>query len=480
MIELHFFISVVRNKLHRHIPFYKIPPNTCLVAQFLHGVWSSKRFVVQVPLLNQHILYRQDHVFLHPMRASRLLNILLDMNEGEETIVRKDVRHRNLKPHQVALLYHKGQPLFNLSVNCFQCDLEKREIKIVRHDNYDFKITFPLVFSSMYVMSDVAEYPRGLNVQKDLFPSFDFNPDNVAGTEYIKFFEQDFGYKYDKVECNPMWERSESWISSKIYHIDCSQPIEEISEWSELNHWVIEEICRFEDSRVISLKEGLSKYILWSRTTDPSDLSYLWTLKLSIRSHQEFNRSTFGVLMLTTEGKPGMCDSKFQTGMSIAVPEFVGFGVQTGKRLRFHTCAYLYTLARIDSKFINKGDAFEIGFQLFYDNEISFHLLNPLLNSTNITYHWKLIKYTNTSQSIRLLNFTSQRYSWLMALAECKRHGMTLPHLMDRKSTMEFVAKILHTSMSPPFAFFVGLIRKVTYFVLISCDNIPFEWNDSS
>ena len=103
-----FFISVVKNTLHRHIPFYKIPANTCLVAQFLHGVWSSKRFVVQVPLLNHHKLYRQDLVFLHPMRASRLLNLLLAMNEGKENIVRKDVRHRNLNPHQVALLYHKG------------------------------------------------------------------------------------------------------------------------------------------------------------------------------------------------------------------------------------------------------------------------------------------------------------------------------------------------------------------------------------
>ena len=165
----------------------------------------------------------------------------------------------------------------------------------------------------------------------------------------------------------------------------------------------------------------------------------------------------------------GCATREFQTGMSIAVPcSLWVLGFQTGERLRFHTCAYLYTLARIDSKFINKRDAFEIGFQLFSDNEISFHLLNPLLNSTNITYHWKLIKYTNTSQNIRLFNFTSQRYSWLMASAECKRYGMTLPHLMDRKSTMEFVAKILHTFMSPPFAFFVGLIRKVTYYVLIS------------
>ena len=407
------------------------------------------------------------------MRGSRLLNFLLDMNKGNENIVRKDARHRNLQPHQVALLYHKGQPLFNLSVNCFQCDLEKREIKSVRHDNYDFKITFPLVFSSMYVMSDVAEYPRGLNVLKDLFPSFDFNPDNIATTDYIKVYEQDFGYQYDKVECNPLWERSESWISSKIYHVDCSQPIEEISEWSELNHWAIGVICRFEDRRVISFKKGISKYILWSPTTDPSDLSYLWTLKLSIKSDQEFNGSTFGVLMLTTEGKPGMCNSKFQTGMSVVVPEFVGIGLQTGKRLRFHTCAYLYTLARIDSKFINTRDSFEIGFQLFHDKEIAFHLLDPLINSTNITYHWKLIKYTDTSQNIRLFNFSSQRYSWLMALAECKQHGMTLPHLMNRKSTTEFVAKILHTFMSPPFAFFVGLIRKVMYFVLIPCDDIP-------
>ena len=453
---------MVGNKLHRHIPFYKIPPNTCLVVQFLHSVWSAKRFVIQVPSLNYHKLYRQDNVFLHPIRKSRLVNFILDKNQGEENSIRKDARHRYLQQHQMALLYHKGQPLSKLYINCSQCDWEKSEIKEARHDNYDFKITFPPVFSSVYVKSDAVEYPRGLNVRKDLFPSFDFTPNDVEKTQKVKIFEQDLGYQYDKIECNAMWHDSESWISSTIYHIDCSQPIPEISKWSKLSNRVIQEICTFEDRNVISFKEGISKYTLWYPTTDSSDMSYLWTLKLSIKSDQTFNRSTFGVLMLTTEGKPAMCDPRFQTGMSIVVPVFNGFSL-TRERLRFHTCAYLYTLARIDSKLINNRDDIEIGFQLFTDNEIAFHLLDPLIHSGNITFHWKLIKYTNTSQSISLFNFASQKHSWLMA--ECKQHGMTLPHLMDRKSTMEFVAKILHTFMSPPFAFFIGLIRKVTYFV---------------
>ena len=212
---------------------------------------------------------------------------------------------------------------------------------------------------------------------------------------------------------------------------------------------------------MILLKEGINKYNLGPPTSNPSDKSYLWALKLYIKSNQTFNKSAFGVLMLTTEGKPGMCDVRFQTGMSVLVPVFTGW-VRTDERLRFHTCAYLYTIVRIDTKFINRWEGFEIGFQLFNDNEMSFHLLDPSINnSTTITYHWKLIKYIDSTQNIRLFNLTSQQYSWLMALRECKQHGMTLPHLMDRKST---TAKILHRFVSPPFAFFVGLIRKVGFF----------------
>ena len=313
----------------------------------------------------------------------------------------------------------------------------------------------------MYVIARVAEHPRGVHVRKDLFPSIDFNPDDIPETDYIAFMERDLGYEYNKIRCNHAWDRSKSWISSNIYHINCSQPVEEISNWSNLNHRTIQNICRFENTKVLLLKEGINKYILWLPTTNPSDLSYLWTLKLLIRSEQTFNRSTFGVLMLTTEGKPQMCDARFQTGMSVVVPVFNSLGLQTPERLRFHTCAHLYTGVRIDSKFINRRDAFEVGFQLFNDTEMSFHSLDPIINTTNITYHWKLIKYTDTSHNIRLLNFTSEKHSWLRALSECKRRGMTLTHLMDRKSTMELVAKILHTFMSPPFAFFVGLIQKV-------------------
>ena len=180
---------------------------------------------------------------MYPPRGIRLYNILSDM----KSIMWKSVRLPSVKPHILALLYHKGRILRNLSVNCFQCDEQKKDIKEIRNENYDFEIMLRNVFSSMHIITEVVEDPRRTHASKGQFPSMNFNLDDIPVTEYYNLYEKDSGYEYNKIECPRFWERSKSWISSNIYHINCSQPVEDISLLSDLNQETIQEICTFEN-----------------------------------------------------------------------------------------------------------------------------------------------------------------------------------------------------------------------------------------
>ena len=153
----------------KHNEYYKVPPNGCMVVQFLHGVWSYHRFTSRTAAFTGYRLYRQDHVFLYPSTADRMYAKLTQISKRT-----RNAKLYNAYDHLILSYYH-GRLVSNLTLHCVNCNEQKRKIKAKRQKNYHFKIKFPRASQSMYVVSDGVEYPQGLNIRKDFFSTFNFD-----------------------------------------------------------------------------------------------------------------------------------------------------------------------------------------------------------------------------------------------------------------------------------------------------------------
>ena len=460
------------NDLIKHNPDYNIPSSSCIVVQFLHGVWGFENVNLYATYLENenHRLFRHENIFLHP----------LDNVHSQILLYTIAVKHKQyfpggpiLAPHYspLALRYHKGETIAGLDIKCNyeHCESRKQKVKFHRVSNYDIELKFPNIFGSMYSVSNVVEYPKGTDRRENVFPSYNFNPDNHLNVDRDMFIVEMSTLENNRLPCSELWVSQKSWLSSTVFNIDCDKSIKEISAWSYLTEHLIKKICRVH-RKEFSLKAGTLHYILWPPSTTKRDMSYIWTLKILIEAKKKLRGKFLGVLVARTEAKPGICDQRFQSGLFISSAVYVDikFGLleNQGERVGHHTCLNMYTIYIIDVESVNRRQEVEIGYQLFQYNDVTLQLFEKsdnMGNNSNISYKWSHIKYHSNNNSVKLMNMYTEKYSWLRALAKCKQQEMTLPHFKDRKSTLEFVARIAYNYIYPPLVFFIGLIRKVIY-----------------
>ena len=435
-----------------------MPPNGCMVVQFLHGVWSYHRFTSRTIALMGFRLYRQDKVFLYPSTADRMYAKLVDISKRT-----RNAKLYNAYDHLIISYYH-GRLVSNLTPHCVHCEQQKREVKAKRQKNYHLRIDFPRTSQSMYVVSEGVEYPQGFNIRKDFFSTFTFDPRPVGPMD-DPFIEE-----------RP-WIDSKSWLSSTVYHINCSKHPKEISHWTRLNNDIIQKVCRpekEEKSAVVGAETTILEPPIRSISISSlytHDPSVLWTLTLTLKMDDVPEKIPLGRVLFSTTPIQ-MCD-KDKIDQIDSRPEYLS---NQPRRLHSNwstTCAILKTETILTTTSSQGSHIFEIGYRIFENTNVLFEPCLNLINflytnkkAISLKYKWKFHQMRKKKglyyrSKIKSLHFAEQEFSWEMAAAKCREYHMTLPHLQNEDSTQELMLRIQNDYMTPIYAIFVGLVTKV-------------------
>ena len=206
--------------------------NDCVVLQFLHDVLRPSKFEGSIYLLPNHRLYREDKVFLYPsFEYIKLTKLFRGRNAS--ILSRYD---------SLQMSYYHGNLLSDPTVHCVSCDEQRREIKVKRNKYYNLEVKFPRVFEAMLVTSQAIEYAQGLFFLYNVTPSFDFDPEPSGQAGSI--------HRDDRA----VWVDSKSWVSSTIYHINCSRSVAENSIRFNLAATMISNMCKLKNQRTVSIQ----------------------------------------------------------------------------------------------------------------------------------------------------------------------------------------------------------------------------------
>ena len=391
---------------------FDIRPGTCVVIQVLRSISDNKKyFSDRINALPNHHLYREDTIFLHP-RPFKALYVLL------------------------SLRYYQGYLLESPIQTCFgrKCRMDKEIFLVNNDDEFNINVTYLKPQEPVQITTKGVSYPTGKAKDSHFFSSYE----NV-------FYEY-----YDDLK---------QWLSSSVYHINCSKPVEDIANWSHLSVEIISAVC---EPKTSEHTHNLGKFqtlkLRPPRRKDFSTFTHLKTLIISFHGLQKHLQSIkIGTIIFQTDPVYKMCvQLKNETSP-------VG-------RL-WKSCATLRTEMTIFKLPGEQNGNYKIGLQIFQETTICFVSSNELVSSKNISasinYKWvdhkkKPIIWTQYHKTLKLMSFSRTEHSWMSAAQICAEHGMTLPHLKDKASTWQLVLYVLEKYALPTYALFVGLIRKVS------------------
>ena len=349
-------------------------------------------------------------------------------------------RHTSL-----SLNYYKGYflepPLHTCSK---QCRGQEDVFKAIRDENVNIQVTYSRSVQATKIITKAVTYPTGK--AEDLFQF----------SSYKNVFCQGIGCLHQ-------------WMSSSMYHINCSNPVERITAWSHLSVEIVTKICAPQSVNQMVNLTGLQSINLRPPNLEKiSQLSHLKTLVLLFHGLSKMPKSIrmLGILAFQTHPIYKICYTPLACEEQ-DTPLFRG---------NMTSCATLQTRMPIYHKCTNQRCQQKIGLQFFQDSKIDFILSEMFYNfihqnnvSVSIDYKWvahqrNSIMWNRFDKTVKLMSFSKTEHSWMSAAQICAEYGMTLPHLKDKASTRQLVLYVLEKYALPTYALFVGLIRKVSLF----------------
>ena len=368
-----------------------------------------------------HRLYREDTAFLFPIPAYELFPKFVFTKVPFLRYYRRFIA-----------------PPKGTCVGC-RCHLLNLNILYYYTDTGHCNVRYLLAREPIYMKTRSVVNATGKKANWQLFPSFDLTEmsHNTIGMSY-------------------------SWLSSTIYHINCSKSRDESFDKFGLNLNVTNEICTIDKPLILS--NGAITFYVLKIPMLLDEYSHLKTLKLTIRDHKNATEflSMYGNFTVVSNPRERMCSKmeqkKFKNFLLIFMEDII-------------TCASLETTVELVGKLLNREMQFEIGLQVFEDARVTLRPTEELLrigttNNVHLYSKWYYHKQSDYykedfDKRLKLLNFTSHEFSWIMAAEKCKEHGMTLPHLKDEETTQEFVIHVLEKYILPIYVLFIGLMKKV-------------------
>ena len=407
----------------------------------MHDVLGHAKFKGSIFPLRNHRLYREENVFLYPsfdyIKLTRL-------SKGIINLILPN-RYNNLK-----MSYYHGKLLSKLTVHCVRCDKQRSEIEVKRNKYYNMEINFPTVSEAMLVTSKAIEYAQGLIFRYNVSASFDFHPEPYGRSVNP--------YKEDRI-----WIDSKSWVSSTIYHINCSKSVVENSNWSNLATSTISNICELKTKdnfssgsrNYLEPPKGLVRF-LWSHFSVPS----VRTLLLHIEKSNPFKGDQFGHIVFQTN-IDRLCDHRSieEAKSRHQHSPHEGFNV---------SCAVLRSETVLHVKTEKGVNVFQLWYKFFEDSSLFFRPKLFMNNGTRTNEEFIKLKYKwfrnnkidNWQENNRIYD-PHTKFSWKMAAERCQQDNKILPYFQNRKSALEFAMRILNYVDYPTFATFAGLISKV-------------------
>ena len=292
------------------------------------------------------------------------------------------------------IYYYQGG-LFSLPAQICtgnMCYLQKDKVKASCDDNFNVKITFPRPVQGIHVQIDGVSYPTGKDVDERLFSTF--------------------------TNLNDM-DDSKSWLSSTIYHINCSMSVEEITHWTRLPAQTILRVCvRYSRKHVVDLRRSM-KLRPPNQMATSSRQTHLRMLEVSIHGLENFTEYIHecGILVFQSNPTHRMCTKMKQQKYQRTLTMWSAI----------KTCATLRTTVPILASHLTQNGGFRMGYQVFQGTQIKFHQtvkLYSLIQRNNLTAHlfykWRSLEYSKSNwnhydKTLRVLNFTSEEHSWLSA-----------------------------------------------------------------
>ncbi len=462
---------------------YDIKPGSCIVIQVLYSLWLGT-FTSKIKGLPNHKLYRKDQVFLYPTVEDVARVKIMDKTAAEN--MSQILSYYDT----VRLTYFSGKSFSNSSHMCEGnrtkrvfptckgpfCHRQKEHIS-VNCDWNDIEVTFPKAVQPIYFAIEVTEKPTNYSGIR-VFSTFDLRSFSLTHA----------------------WSKgSKSWLSSAIYHVNCSQSTAKVANWSKLSHNVIGLLCKMTDGQTHStaLSQGQVDMSVPDFFHTSDSHSHMWILHVTthhsdpaVLKKLTADVSMIGILHFVSLPLKKLCGSIIENyEQEMAKTELLAH--QLGVRFaRGFGCAAYHTVINL----LTKWTELRIGCQNFQSSRIFFHPVQfvrkrfiSAAEPLSLSYTWQSHKYDQEKRryfqaSIRLLpemallNLWRNHFrmsisphphkllyfSWDHALRECIKNNMTFPSVENRKSTFELMTFVLGHFHFPTFGLFVGLTQMVS------------------
>ena len=202
---------------------YKILSNDCVSIQILDTVLIPV-FTDKIKPLQNHRLYREDDVFLHP-RPKDIIHL---------NLVLRNLTGRVYNDGALILNYYFGRFIMSPQHLCAGLNCYLQGTSDISEKSH-LTVEYPRPFQPMYFKTKTVQYPTGM-ISFRRFPAFG---------DYLWMSTG----KY-------------SWLSSTIYHINCSKMFNETTGWSKSPINLINEICKPDQLEALKLVPNEAVYNL--------------------------------------------------------------------------------------------------------------------------------------------------------------------------------------------------------------------------
>ena len=346
---------------------YSLPSQRCMVLQFdkghvckykLSDIFGDAILGQSIPPVNDHIILRQDTAYLypHPMYSNLFGHLLyLRIQEYNKTI-EYDI-HDGLT---LTFVHWK-------SIHVHQ--------KFQGHLQLQKKIHLKEQRCLTYFNSPPILRPIAVSIQAVLFPS-------VNELDYEKSF------RFAKDTYQPWSEFSHSWVSSKLYHINCSLDKRVTAHDFYLHFKDILKICISRNA--LDIRKFVCLFCPKLFIQKKQDT---FILSISLNSSTILSKnSSIGILTVSNLFKH-FCDTN-SSEKYVKYSYLIGISTLKGQFVVPIECAELIVTYNIHSNFFKAENNYNIAIQvaLFQYAELQFFksfLDLALKNNVTLLYKWK-------------------------------------------------------------------------------------------
>ncbi len=338
-----------------------------------------------------------------------------------DTIAAKLTEHISRRPH-LTLQYYSGRFLAPPTQMCFKTKCSHQYHIPKKTEGFNWKVHYPPSLKATYVETSAVEYPAGQDADRCILL-----PIEITDTFH---------------------HRVHSWMTSTLYHIDCSSPADMVAHWSALNRTLINHICLDEPVKTLS-RQNTTVFLLQPPYPEFPN-SRIWKLTMSFKG-----QDLQGHLIFLSHPMEQHCENDFRDFSHLT---------------KIQPCATLKSTVNVS---LSKEE-FSVGFQKFAGSSLTFYPQqgeNVSKTIVSMTHMWTPHTDTNNHSQTAISDFRKrfelvhlssarQWYSWRTAAIQCRKNGMMLPQLENEKFTRMFVS-FISREYHMMYALFVGLVSKV-------------------